>query len=119
MIKFIKCFFVLALFAGAAVFGPEAQAKSVTPSATSSQMKDVTDPPIVNQPVPGTVNALWNVVPPGNLSTVYLMDLTNSTWQMKVVAGNNTSFNGVISGHNYVLSVYHGQNVKSTAFVGH
>jgi len=117
MYQFIKSALVIILLASAAFFVPEVQAKSNMHPAQSGQCKDVVDITLW-QTNPGTLLASWTTVPPGNQSFVVLFNVTTQQPVQQFFTPNNGwVFNNLTSGHTYLVSVAHGQNVKSKQIV--
>lgn len=117
MYKFIKSTLVLLLFITASAFGPNAQATSAVQPVQSDKCMDVVDITLW-QVAPGQLLASWTTVPPGNSSFVVLFDVTTQqpVQQFNTLL-NGAVFNNLVSGHTYLVSVSHGQNVKSKAIV--
>lgn len=117
MYKFIKSTLVLLLFISASAFGPNAQASSAVQPVQSDKCMDV-GPITLWQINPGQLLASWVTFPPGNSSFVVLFDVTTQqpVQQFNTLV-NGAMFNNLVSGHTYLVSVSHGQNVKSETIV--
>ena len=114
MYKFIKSALVILLFAGAAAFGPDMQAKPIVHSVQPENVGPIT----LWQTNPGVLFASWVTFPPGNTSFVVLFNVTTQQPVQQFNTPNNGAiFNNLTSGHTYLVSVAHGQNVRSETII--